>query len=51
MIILFQANMGLTRLCDLNFDMNPQKWGDLMLESYRRHGDGTVPGIHGIDLT
>jgi hypothetical protein len=35
--------MGLTRLCDITFDMSPQKWGDLMLESYRRHGDGKVP--------
>jgi hypothetical protein len=30
-----QANMGLTRLCDINFEMSPQKWGNLMLESYK----------------
>ena len=39
----FQANLGLTRLCDINFDLSPQKWGDVMLESYRRHGDGKIP--------
>ncbi len=38
-----QANIGLTRLCGIKFDMSPQKWGDLMLESYRTHNDGKVP--------
>ena len=33
----------MTRLCDINFDLSPQKWGDVMLESYRRHGDGKIP--------
>jgi len=38
-----QANMGLTRLCDLDTKLSPQKWADLILESYRHHGDGTLP--------
>ena len=38
-----QANMGLTRLCDLNADLHPQKWGDLILNSYAHHGDGSIP--------
>ena len=39
-----QANMGLTRLCDLDTKLSPQKWADLILESYRHHGDGILPG-------
>ena len=35
--------MGLTRLCDLNLKLHPQKWGDLILNSYRHHGDGRLP--------
>jgi hypothetical protein len=35
--------MGLTRLCDIDVNLNPQKWGDLILNSYRNHGDGTLP--------
>jgi hypothetical protein len=35
--------MGLTRLCDLDTELSPQKWADLILESYRHHGDGTLP--------
>jgi hypothetical protein len=35
--------MGLTRLCDINTKLSPQKWADLILESYRHHGDGTLP--------
>ena len=38
-----QANMGLTRLCDLDTKLSPQKWADLILESYRHHGDGSLP--------
>jgi hypothetical protein len=38
-----QANMGLTRLCDLSVSLNPQKWGDLILNSYMHHGDGSIP--------
>ena len=38
-----QANMGLTRLCDLNVNLNPQKWADLILNSYLHHGDGNIP--------
>jgi hypothetical protein len=45
-----QANMGLTRLCDLDTKLSPQKWADLILESYRHHGDGTLPDYIEADL-
>lgn len=38
-----QANMGLTRFCDIDVNLNPQKWGDSILESYKHHGDGALP--------
>ena len=38
-----QANMGLTRLCDIDVKHDPQKWADLILDSYKLHGNGNVP--------
>lgn len=38
-----QANMGLTRFCDIDVHLNPQKWGDSILESYKHHGSGQIP--------
>ncbi len=35
--------MGLTRLCDLDVNLKPQKWSDSILESYTHLGNGTLP--------